>query len=116
MKCRLKVAPEIQKALEQEIQKQCREETKQHEIDFHTLWIYALHNRRTDPWGLARITELYKEMFDHLATMRKHQESSQDVDIPYHAMRYELKQDGIDVEKLFREYGEALLTARIVDK
>lgn len=106
---------EQEKVLIQNIDGQCREATKQKEIDFHTLWIYALHKYSKDPWGLQRIEGLYKEVFRHVEEMRKHQEDSRDADMPYHAMRYELLQDGIDMEKLFRDFGRTLLLVRVVD-
>ena len=100
---------EQEKRLIRNIDDQCREATRQKEIDFHTLWVYALHNYSKDPWGLKRIEGLYDEVFRRFEQMKRYKEDSTDVDLPYHAMRYELMQDGIGYRNVVAYHTECII-------
>lgn len=90
-----------QKALENEIKKQCVETTEKYELDIDTVTIWVLHTKFG--FGIKRITEFYHEMFSERKKAQEFYKSENDEDIAEFAMRYKLKQDGIDVEKLHRD-------------
>ena len=91
-------------ALAKEIRSQCIEQTKQYEMDLDTIPIYILHTRYG--FTIEQIEEFYSLLFTEREEMKKYFEPTigeADSDIDVFAMRYLLKEDGIDVEKMYND-------------
>ena len=91
-------------ALAKEIRCQCIEQTKKYEVDLDTIPIYILHTRYE--FTKEQIEEFYSLLFTEREEMKKFFEPTigeTESDIDVFAMRYLLKEDGIDVEKMYHE-------------
>lgn len=103
MKARIPITLSSQerKALEEEVKKQCVETTEQYELDIDTAWVYAIRKRLNI--GSKRMAEIYGDMFELRAQMQDFYKAERNDNIAEFAMRYELKNAGIDVEKMYAD-------------
>lgn len=103
------------KEIRREIHRQCIAETEKYEIELDTAWIYAIHV--VTGYGYKRIIRIYKEMFKAREEMKEWYQADEDDGIVETAMRFNLRQKGIDVEKMYREEKEhSRLRVRFVNR
>lgn len=93
------------RAMDIEIRRQCVEITKEYEVDLDTIPIYILHKHFG--FGKKRIEQFYKLMHEEKKQMKERfasdQSATDESDIDVVAMRFFLKQDGIDVQEMYDE-------------
>ena len=93
------------KAMQKKIRSQCVAQTENYEIEFDTAWIYAIRmttKAANTPWGKKRILRTYKAMFEAREKMKEWFLADDGDGIVETAMRFELRQVGIDVEEMYR--------------
>lgn len=115
MKAIIPPSPSVVKKMRQEIHRQCIAETEKYEIELDTAWIYAI--RKVTKYGKKRILNIYKEMFAAREEMKEWYQAETDDGIVETAMRFHLRQDGINVEEMYRGEKESnRLQVRFVNR
>lgn len=96
------------KALEREIRKQCVEKTTEYEFRLDTVWLYLIHTELGV--GKRKISEFYDKVFTERENMKQRfmPDEGDAEDLSEFAMAYKLKQDGIDIAKMFNEHEHKL--------
>lgn len=97
------------KEMRREIHRQCIAETEKYEIELDTAWAYAIRKVSKEikrPIGKKLMLRIYKAMFEAREEMKEWYQADEDDGIVETAMRFELRRDGIDVEKMYREEKE----------
>ena len=101
MRAHQRLTNKQRKAMEEEIKKQCVDVTQNYELDIDTVWIYVI--RKKLGHGSKKMQEIYSDMFALRKEMQAFYKGERDDNIAEFAMRYDLKNDGIDVEKMFED-------------
>lgn len=89
------------KALNEEIRRQCIEQTEQYEVQLDVVVLYALHS--VFGFGKERLERFYREMFKLRKDMKARYGTSADDTMGDFAMYIKLKEMGVDVQKLYDE-------------
>ncbi len=93
------------KAMQKEIRSQCVIQTETYEIELDTAWAYAIRTvseRKKRPIGKKLMLEIYQAMFEAREKMKEWYQADDSDGIVETAMRFELRQVGIDVEEMYR--------------
>ena len=101
MKAIIPPSPSVVKKMRQEIHRQCIAETEKYEIELDTAWVYAI--RKVTKYGTKRMLRIYKAMFAAREEMKEWYQAETGDGIVETAMRFELRRDGIDVEKMYHD-------------
>ena len=108
------------KEMRREIHRQCISEVEKYEIEFDTSWVYAIRKVSKEikrPIGKKLMLRIYKAMFEAREEMKEWYQADEDDGIVETAMRFELRREGIDVEKMYREEKEhSRLRVRFVNR
>lgn len=88
------------KAIEAEVRRTAVEETRRYEIELDSVTLWVLH--RFFGFGQKRLQRFYDLMFSERKEMQDFFETKDDC-IAECAMRSFLKNDGIDVEKMYND-------------
>lgn len=83
-----------EKAMLHEIHQQCLAADKDFTLDMDTMYLWTLHSRYG--WGLKRLKQFYKDVFEEHMRMREFYEMDE-----LYPERHKLKEKGIDVEAWF---------------
>ena len=89
------------KAINEEIRRQCIEQTAQYEAELDVVVLYALHN--VFGFGKERLERFYREMFKLREEMKQRYGTSDDDTMGDFAMYVKLKEIGVDVQALYDE-------------
>lgn len=82
---------------------QCIEQLRQYEMELDSVVLYLLHTE-FDEWGKKKIEKFYHRLFEAREAMKAEFGETDDSMIGEYAMRWLLKQDGIDVEEMFSRH------------
>lgn len=98
-----KLSKQQQDALDKEIKRQCVEINAQYERDYETVIIWTLYNILE--LEKDEILEFYKAMVSERQRMKEWYKSDINPDdgIDLFAMRFKLKENGIDVDEIINE-------------
>lgn len=103
MKARLprvcQISESTLKDIKIESRKQCIEQLKQYEMEIDSVTLWVLHNYFQ--FGKQRLEKFYDLMFQKRQEMQDEFGETDDSTIGEFAMRWQLKQEGIDVEEMF---------------
>lgn len=104
MKAIRSMSKEERKAMNAEIRRRCVEICERYELDYDTMAIYILHFYYG--FGLKRIKEYHRRLIkerNELKAWYSADNTQEDSDIHFFAMRQKLKDKGIDVEAIQNE-------------
>ena len=113
----MKARPPVQltakdrKAINDEIRRQCIEQTKQYEVELDVVVLYALHS--IFGFGKERLERFYREMFKLREDMKARYGTSADDTMGDFAMYVKLKERGVDVQALYEEMNERKFKVRV---
>ena len=85
--------------LVREIRTECVNQTRQYEIQLDSVMLYALHTFPKAKYGKKKLEEFYEFYFAMRREMQERFQVDEDDDF---AIDYFLKQDGIDVEAMYK--------------
>ena len=85
--------------LVREIRAECVNQTRQYEVQLDLVMLYALHTHPKTKFGKKRLEEFYEFYFKMRREMQERFQVDEDDDF---AIDYFLKQDGIDVEAMYK--------------
>lgn len=99
------------KVLNEEIRRQCVEQTEQYEVELDVAVLYALHS--AFGFGKIRLERFYKEMFRLRNEMKARYGTSADDTMGDFAMYIKLKERGVDVQQLYEEQNEQKFKVKV---
>jgi len=85
-----------------EARKQCIEQLRQYEMELDSVALYVLHTKFG--FGKKRLERFYDMLFEEREAMKAEFGKTDDATIGEYAMRWILKEQGIDVEEMFSRH------------
>ena len=96
------ISPQMNRDIKIEARKQCVEQLRQYELELDSVVLYVLHTEFG--FGKGRLEKFYDMLFQKREAMKAEFGETDDATMGEYAMRWVLKEQGIDVEEMFSRH------------
>lgn len=101
----IQLSAKDRKAINEEIRRQCIEQTEQYEAELDVVTLYTLN--KVFGFGKKRLDRFYNEMFRLRDEMKEHYKMGDDDSMGDYAMYVKLKEKGIDVKQMYESQADS---------